>query len=196
MRIKKISPTTPANGNIENQYGTSQTNAYSEEYVNGQIGSLSSLTTTDKSNVVSAINELDSLKATKNVATTSANGLMSASDKSLIENFFKAKKIERSNRFLNNASVTTQLTFPAKNYKEFVITIYSRFDTVKHLRITTNSNGTAITWQNQGETIQNCSISTNDLVLTLVTDGWNSLVLEITSIKNDVNASEVSISYS
>ena len=30
MRIKKISPTTPANGNIENQYGTSQTNAYSE----------------------------------------------------------------------------------------------------------------------------------------------------------------------
>jgi len=34
MRIKKISPTTPANGNIENQYGTSQTNAYSEEYSN------------------------------------------------------------------------------------------------------------------------------------------------------------------
>jgi hypothetical protein len=33
-KIKKISPTTPANGNIENQYGTSQTNAYSEEYSN------------------------------------------------------------------------------------------------------------------------------------------------------------------
>ena len=56
MRIKKISPTTPANGNIENQYGTSQTNAYSEAYVNTTF-------------------------ATKDVATTSANGLMSASDK-------------------------------------------------------------------------------------------------------------------
>lgn len=56
MRIKKISPTTPANGNIENQYGTSQTNAYSEEYSNTTF-------------------------ATKDVATTSANGLMSSSDK-------------------------------------------------------------------------------------------------------------------
>lgn len=43
MRIKKISPTTPANGNIENQYGTSQTNAYSEEYVN----SLNTYSTTE-----------------------------------------------------------------------------------------------------------------------------------------------------
>ena len=39
MRIKKISPTTPANGNIENQYGTSQTNAYSEEYSNNTFAS-------------------------------------------------------------------------------------------------------------------------------------------------------------
>lgn len=39
MRIKKISPTTPANGNIENQYGTSQTNAYSEAYVNTTFAS-------------------------------------------------------------------------------------------------------------------------------------------------------------
>ena len=59
MRIKKISPTTPANGNIENQYGTSQTNAYSEAYANTTF-------------------------ATKDVATTSANGLMSASDKTLL----------------------------------------------------------------------------------------------------------------
>lgn len=56
MRIKKISPTTPANGNIENQYGTSQTNAYSEAYANTTF-------------------------ATKDVATTSANGLMSSTDK-------------------------------------------------------------------------------------------------------------------
>lgn len=39
MRIKKISPTTTANGNIENQYGTSQTNAYSEEYSNNTFAS-------------------------------------------------------------------------------------------------------------------------------------------------------------
>lgn len=190
MRIKKISPTTPANGNIENQYGTSQTNAYSETYVNNTFATKGEIPTktSDLTN--------DSNFATTDVATTSANGLMSASDKSLIENFFKAKKIERSNRFLNYSSVTTQLTFPAKNYKEFVITVYSRFDTVKHLRITTNSTGTAITWQNNSETIQSCSISISGLVLTLVTNDWNSLVLEITSIKNDVNASEVSISYS
>lgn len=61
MRIKKISPTTPANGNIENQYGTSQTNAYSEAYANTTF-------------------------ATKDVATTSANGLMSASDKAKLDN--------------------------------------------------------------------------------------------------------------
>lgn len=60
MRIKKISPTTPANGNIENQYGTSQTNAYSEEYSNTTF-------------------------ATKDVATTSADGLMSASDKDKLD---------------------------------------------------------------------------------------------------------------
>lgn len=41
MRIKKISPTTPANGNIENQYGTSQTNAYSEEYINNKLNGIS-----------------------------------------------------------------------------------------------------------------------------------------------------------
>ena len=34
MRIKKIAPTTPANGNIENSYGTSQTDTYSQEYIN------------------------------------------------------------------------------------------------------------------------------------------------------------------
>lgn len=61
MRIKKISPTTPANGNIENQYGTSQTNAYSEAYANNTF-------------------------ATKDTATTSTNGLMSASDKTLLNN--------------------------------------------------------------------------------------------------------------
>ena len=61
MRIKKISPTTPANGNIENQYGTSQTNAYSEAYANTTF-------------------------ATKDVATTSANGLMSSTDKAKLDN--------------------------------------------------------------------------------------------------------------
>ena len=34
MRIKKIAPVTPANGNIENSYGTSQTDTYSQEYLN------------------------------------------------------------------------------------------------------------------------------------------------------------------
>lgn len=61
-QIKKISPTTPANGNIENQYGTSQTNAYSEEYSNNTF-------------------------ANKDVATTSANGLMSAEDKVLLNQY-------------------------------------------------------------------------------------------------------------
>lgn len=34
MRIKKIAPVTPANGNIKNSYGTSQTDTYSQEYIN------------------------------------------------------------------------------------------------------------------------------------------------------------------
>lgn len=33
-QIKKIAPVTPANGNIENSYGTSQENTYSQEYIN------------------------------------------------------------------------------------------------------------------------------------------------------------------
>lgn len=39
MRIKKIAPVTPANGNIKNSYGTSQTDTYSQEYINGIIES-------------------------------------------------------------------------------------------------------------------------------------------------------------
>ena len=39
MRIKKIAPETPANGNIENTHGTSQTDTYSQEYINGIIES-------------------------------------------------------------------------------------------------------------------------------------------------------------
>ena len=34
MRIKKIAPVTPANGLLENTYGTSQTNGYAQEYIN------------------------------------------------------------------------------------------------------------------------------------------------------------------
>ena len=33
-QIKKIAPVTPANGNISNQYGTSQTDTYSQDYIN------------------------------------------------------------------------------------------------------------------------------------------------------------------
>ena len=41
MRIKKIAPVTPANGNIENSYGTSQTDTYSQEYVNSKLDDVS-----------------------------------------------------------------------------------------------------------------------------------------------------------
>lgn len=73
-QIKKISPTTPANGNIENQYGTSQTNAYSEAYINSAIPTK----TSDLTN--------DSNFATTDVATTSSDGLMSAFDKLMLDN--------------------------------------------------------------------------------------------------------------
>ena len=36
-QIKKIAPVTPANGNIKNSYGTSQTDTYSQEYINDNI---------------------------------------------------------------------------------------------------------------------------------------------------------------
>lgn len=41
-QIKKIAPVTPANGNIENTYGTSQENTYSQEFINGAINDQSS----------------------------------------------------------------------------------------------------------------------------------------------------------
>ena len=62
MRIKKISPTTPANGNIENQYGTSQTNAYSENYANtnfatkGEIPTKTSDLTNDSNFITNVVN--------------------------------------------------------------------------------------------------------------------------------------------
>ena len=34
MRIKKIAPVTPPNGLLENTYGTSQENGYTQEYIN------------------------------------------------------------------------------------------------------------------------------------------------------------------
>jgi len=85
MRIKKISPTTPANGNIENQYGTSQTNAYSEEYVNTTFATKGEIPTktSDLTN--------DSNFATTDVATTSTNGLMSASDKTKLDTSLAVK---------------------------------------------------------------------------------------------------------
>jgi hypothetical protein len=36
MKIRKIAPVTPANGNIENTYGTSQVDTYSQEYINNE----------------------------------------------------------------------------------------------------------------------------------------------------------------
>ena len=39
MRIKKIAPVTPPNGLLENTYGTSQTNGYTQEYINNYIKS-------------------------------------------------------------------------------------------------------------------------------------------------------------
>lgn len=52
------------------------------------IGNLSDLTTTADTDLVSAINELDSLKATKDVATTALNGLMSSVDKASLNSIF------------------------------------------------------------------------------------------------------------
>lgn len=94
MRIKKISPTTPANGNIENQYGTSQTNAYSEAYINSAIPTK----TSDLTN--------DSNFATTDVATTSTNGLMSATDKINLNNaIFSMPSITYSTNW-NNVTTT------------------------------------------------------------------------------------------
>ena len=47
------------NSEISNEYGTAQNLGYSQEYFNGQIGSLNNLTTFNNDNVVSAINEVD-----------------------------------------------------------------------------------------------------------------------------------------
>jgi hypothetical protein len=38
-QIKKIAPVTPANGNIENTYGTSQENTYAQSYINTALNS-------------------------------------------------------------------------------------------------------------------------------------------------------------
>ena len=98
MRIKKISPTTPANGNIENQYGTSQTNAYSEAYINSAIPTKTSQLTNDSN------------FATKDVATTSANGLMSASDKNMLEKAFMLKPIFPNHMGDNGTETITPLS--------------------------------------------------------------------------------------
>lgn len=84
MRIKKISPTTPANGNIENQYGTSQTNAYSEAYANTTFAT-KDVATTSANGLMSSTDKTKLDACVTTTATTSANGLMSSSDKSLLD---------------------------------------------------------------------------------------------------------------
>ena len=92
MRIKKISPTTPANGNIENTYGTSQTNAYSEEYSNTTF-------------------------ATKDTATTSANGLMSASDKENLDKGTRTQLLWSGNKYsLNDTMELSETMILGKLY--------------------------------------------------------------------------------
>lgn len=58
MRIKKIAPVTPANGNIENSYGTSQENGYTQEYINGMTKAtlidISSYKTSNVANITRA----------------------------------------------------------------------------------------------------------------------------------------------
>lgn len=74
-------------GDLSDLETTAQTDIVSAINENvDNIGDLTTLTTTANTDLVSAINELNSLKATKDVATTSANGLMSASDKTKLDN--------------------------------------------------------------------------------------------------------------
>lgn len=51
MRIKKIAPVTPANGLLENTYGTSQENGYTQEYINN-LNTITNGTGTINSNYI------------------------------------------------------------------------------------------------------------------------------------------------
>lgn len=63
MKIKKVSQTVPTSAQVVNGYGTSQTDTYSQEYSNNTF-------------------------ATKDVATTALNGLMSSVDKGTLDSIF------------------------------------------------------------------------------------------------------------
>lgn len=61
-QIKKIAPVTPANGNIKNSYGTSQTDTYSQEYLNRSfmVAKLSSDYTISNTNTNEEIKNFES----------------------------------------------------------------------------------------------------------------------------------------
>lgn len=81
------------------------------------IGDLTTLTTTADADLVSAINELDDLKATKDVATTSVNGLMSANDKTKLDNI----EVTQSTGISVASQYITQGAISAYEYGKMVI---------------------------------------------------------------------------
>ena len=73
-QIKKIAPVTPPNGLLENTYGTSQTNGYSQEYINDLVNVISATTTT-LSNYFSTI-DLNIITITGKVVQFAFRGLV------------------------------------------------------------------------------------------------------------------------
>lgn len=120
-------------------------------------------------------------------------------NKSLVNGFDvvtnQAKNIIRNAYYLNHASVTATLKFPAKQYKHFVVTIYSRFDNVKELQMEVNSTSDAVTYRITPPTISNVTLSISGLNLIVTSANWNILMFEIASISTDTSATEVTATF-
>ena len=152
---------------ITNEYSTSTGKGYACDYANENF-------------------------ASKNIATTEANGLMSSSDKTLLNNLMHFKKYVKDSYYQSHGTATATITFPSRAYHIYFVQLYTRFDVPKTIKVTINSSGNAISITGD-TTIVSTTLTTNNLVLTVATTDWNVVAYEITSLASDSSAQEISV---
>jgi hypothetical protein len=118
--------------NIETELNniTSSISTSIDNFESNVIGDLANLTTSDKSKIVNAINELDLSKATTDVATTINNGLMSNLDKSKLDE-------------IHNYSISNSGDWVIKEYDDGYVDMY--YKKTKNVSVTT-AYGTGGYW--------------------------------------------------
>ena len=140
MRIKKQYSNAVPNGKILNMSSTSQTDTYSckkiEDKFDEEVGNLSNLATTDKSNVVGAINEVNDKIVINEKGRIQVNTMTG-------ETNLMKKSITFTKQYVNPPIVITTLGTSSPNSYYANIDTYTRSNTNTGCELCANVNITA-----------------------------------------------------